>query len=118
MADLQRGDRIKELREQRHLTQPVVADRVGVTLRAYQEWEAGGGIQWENAKRLAKVLSSNPDFIMSGERKDTPNLAAVEGSGDALKRIENKLEKIDQRLETMLKGDEIIAAIREALAGL
>lgn len=94
VADLERGDRIKQLREGRHLTQPVVAERVGVTLRGYQEWEAGGGIQWENAKRLAKVLGSNPDYVMSGERAETPDL-----SHSQLDRIEADLADLKKLIE-------------------
>lgn len=72
-ADAERGDRIRSLRENLHLTQEAMADRVGLTLRGYQEWEAGGGIKWDNAKRLAKVAGVEPDWIMSGDRGETPD---------------------------------------------
>lgn len=110
MADLERGDRIRELREQRHLTQPVVADRVHVTLRAYQEWEAGGGIQWENAKRLAKVLGATPDFIMSGEPRETPDLS-TNGQPSQLDRIEEELAGIKQMLESSDAAAKVLADV-------
>lgn len=101
MADLERGDRIKALRDGLHLTQPVVADRVGVTLRGYQEWEAGGGIQWENAKRLAKALRTSPDYIMSGEPQATPDtLRALEPTSLAhLDQIVARLERIEELVQ-------------------
>ena len=51
------GRRIAQLRMERHLTQEAAADKAGVTLRAYQKWEAGGGIQYSNLQKLAEVFS-------------------------------------------------------------
>jgi transcriptional regulator with XRE-family HTH domain len=115
VADLERGERIKALREQvLHLTQPVVAERVGVTLRAYQEWEAGGGIAWENAKRLAKVLGATPDFIMSGDRE------ALDLGETQLDRIESLVSGLDEQMR-LLRAEqaadvaEVLKRIDEAL---
>src|SRR4051794_11253493 len=59
------GDRIAHAREDRRLTQPIVADRVGVTLRAYQNWEAGSTrVAWTNLPRLAEVLGVSEDFLL------------------------------------------------------
>lgn len=75
-ADAERGERIKWLRDEKlHLTQEAMADKVGITLRGYQEWEAGGGIKWENAKKLAKIGGVEADWIMSGDRGGTPDLS-------------------------------------------
>jgi hypothetical protein len=52
----ERGDRIRELRA--GIPQPRIADQVGVTLRAYQEWEAGGGIGWDNLVNSPKSSAS------------------------------------------------------------
>lgn len=98
MADLERGARIAELRKAKHLTQPAVAELVGVTLRAYQAWEAGGGIAWDNVKLLAKKLGADPDYILSGPKPETPDLFP---SGDAgqLDRIEKALEILTEQVE-------------------
>src|SRR4051794_39121082 len=66
MAELARGERIKQLREDRHLTQPAVAEAVGVTLRAYQAWEATGGIRWGNAKKLAAFFGIDVQELWAG----------------------------------------------------
>lgn len=108
MPDLDRGNRIKALREERHLTQPALAERIGVTLRAYQEWEAGGGIRWMNAKRLASALCSTPDYVMSGP---TPEPEPAELS--QLDRIEDELRLL--RAESAARDAEVLARI-EALA--
>jgi transcriptional regulator with XRE-family HTH domain len=60
----ERGDRIRELRA--GIPQPRIADQVGVTLRAYQEWEAGGGIGWDNLVKLAEVFGVTEEYIEFG----------------------------------------------------
>lgn len=112
VADLQRGERIKELRDARHLTQPVMAERVDVTLRAYQNWEAGGGMKWENAQRLAKTFGVTPDYIMSGEPRETPNLFERNGEPSQLDRIELELAAIT-RATAELKEAQFEQAARD-----
>lgn len=79
------GARIKDLRGR--IPQPVIADRVGVTLRAYQAWEAGGGIAWDNLVKLAEVFGVSEDFIeygLGGDYKPGTNAARLEQKVDAL----------------------------------
>lgn len=105
-ADAERGDRIKWLREEKlHLTQEAMSDRVGITLRGYQEWEAGGGIKWDNAKKLAKVGGVSPDWIMSGNKGATPDLS----------KGPSQLDRIEQSL-VALRAD--LATTQDAVAVL
>jgi transcriptional regulator with XRE-family HTH domain len=79
MADLERGERIRELREARRLTQPAVWERmcaVGgpkpngkpfISFRMYQRYEEGRGISWEKLRVLAEVLDAGEDYILRGE---------------------------------------------------
>lgn len=82
---LEVAERIRALRGPK--PQPVVADEVGVGLRAYQHWEAGGGISWENLQRLAQVFGVSEDFLLygSGEAK---------GPETQLDRMERQLGRI------------------------
>lgn len=88
------------------MRQQTVADRVGVTLRAYQAWEAGdAGIKWENLESLAQVLETKPDFILYGERDSQPDTPDVLGEIDRLARIERRVDDLAehaQRVERML----------------
>lgn len=116
VADIERGARIKELRKALHLTQPALADEVGVTLRALQEWEAGGGISWDNAKRLAATLGTETDYVFNGERGDTPQPF---GEKSQLDRIEAQLAdnaaKLDaiQQVVSELSLEALERALRE-----
>lgn len=90
------GRRIAELREDRRLTQPVVADRVGVSLRAYQKWEAGTSAPaWRNLEHLAEVFSVTADYLLGAAQDKRQD--AVE----QLDRIESELGAIRVELGQM-----------------
>lgn len=86
------GRRIAELRNQAHLTQPVVAERVGVSLRAYQKWEAGKTRpNWTNLEHLAEVFGVKEDEIIGD--------ATLDDEASQLSRMENKLDWIMDALD-------------------
>jgi transcriptional regulator with XRE-family HTH domain len=125
MADLERGQRIRELRVAKHLTQPAAAELAGVTLRAYQAWEAGGGIRFEHVKTLASALEGDADFILNGPKPATPDPFTGGAAGvvmTRLDRLEAKLDAIFQILqdryawETNQPADEQAARAAEAEA--
>jgi transcriptional regulator with XRE-family HTH domain len=112
MEDLARGERIKALREERHLKQPAVIDllerKVGakvVGLRGYQLWEAGGGIKWENVTLLADVFGVEPEWIMTGAERHTPPTPDLAGSLNGDSR--SQTEQLD-RIETLLRENQQI----------
>lgn len=81
---------LRELRKGAGKTQPDVAEAVGVTLRAYQEWEAGGTIRPENARKLAQVWNrSTTDFLAGDE-----DIAASP--------TPNQLDRIEAKLDTLI----------------
>lgn len=83
------GRRIAELREDRRLTQPVVAERVGVSLRGYQKWEAGTTAPaWRNLEQLAEVFNVSADYLLGAvqERRQEPN-AQLDRIEDAQRQI-------------------------------
>jgi hypothetical protein len=68
-----------------------MAEETGVTLRAYQRWEAGGGIAWRNIERIAEVHHVSPNYILYGE-------AEPKGPQTQLDRIEAKLDRLLEAL--------------------
>lgn len=89
-----RGERIRELRG--GVPQPRIAEQVDVTLRAYQEWEAGGGIAWDNLERLAEVHSVSPEYIEYG-------VAGRPRPGTDIERLEGKLDHALALLDSLLR---------------
>lgn len=91
MADEQahritRGARITALRGTKR--QRPIAAFCGVTIRAYQFWEKGGGIGWERLQLLASYHGVSPNWIEHGD--DTP---AAQAAGQ-LDRLEDKLDAV------------------------
>lgn len=80
------GARLRELRGPR--PQPVVAEAIGVTLRAYQSWEHGdSGIAWRNLHALAEYHGVSENYILYGEQKP-------KGAETQMDRIEAKLDQL------------------------
>jgi transcriptional regulator with XRE-family HTH domain len=90
------ASRLRALRGGR--PQPQIAEQVGVSLRAYQEWEAGGGIAWANLKRLADIHGVSTAWLEHGDER--PELAQPQ-----LNRIENKLDEVLARLGAVPTSD-------------
>lgn len=101
---LARAARIKQLREESPYTQAALADLVGVTPRAYQRWEEGGGIEWEHLERLAEVHGVDVIWIHRGtSRGPTPDpFVPTTSEVPALARIEAKLARIEDRQTRLL----------------
>jgi len=61
-------DRLRELRQQRQLTQVRVAELVGVGIRVYHRWENGGSTpHFDALLRLADVLNVSLDELTGRE---------------------------------------------------
>lgn len=74
MADFARAERLRSLRESRHLSQEDAAHEIGVSVKTVRSWEQGGGIRWPNAKRAAKVYGVDPESLVV--REDGSGVAA------------------------------------------
>lgn len=98
LEDKARGQRISQMRKQRRLTQQAMAEKLEVSYRAYQTWEAGKMPEWPNVEKLAKFFRVKPESII-GE----------DGLGPAdvpqLDRVEAMLEAIMGHLGIELPGD-------------
>jgi transcriptional regulator with XRE-family HTH domain len=130
--NIARGDRLLALRMEKgrelgkRLTQPDVAEIAGVTLRAYQNWEASGthddagklrefGMDWAHTAKLAKYYKVDPESLVR-RPTDAPVTQAttedVHGLRSQLGRIEATLGVITHALEHLARdrGDEALVA--------
>lgn len=126
------GRRIAQLRERAHLTQEAAADKAGVTLRAYQKWEAGGGIQYANLQKLADALGTTVEQITGDAETPNPFQLSdqINGVNEEFRRdvdeIKQRLTNIEQQLagsdaaiESQLKTQvELLADIKAVVAVL
>jgi transcriptional regulator with XRE-family HTH domain len=67
MADFARGERLRQLREARHLSQEDAAHEIGVSVKSVRSWEHGGGIKWENAKTAGEFYAVDPESLVTRE---------------------------------------------------
>lgn len=94
------AERLRELRGLH--SQQWVANRIGVTSRAVQAWEAGGGIAPENIESLAALYKVDEDYILNGnDRRPSP---------DQVSEILNLLREQNQLLREVL-GDRQLEAL-------
>ncbi len=77
--------RLRQLRGRR--PQSTVAAEVGVTVRAYQAWEAGGGISWRNLNALAKFHAVSPEWLLNGGEPAEPARTGPNSVQETLTKI-------------------------------
>lgn len=82
------ADRIRGLRKMARVSQAEAANRIGVSLRAYADWEAArSDIKPENIKKLAMYYGSSADYIEYGTMRqngETPDPFAGQVTTDQL----------------------------------
>ncbi len=102
MSYSQIGTRIRELRESRHYSRELLAEKVEISAKFLYEIESGRkGFSAETLCRLAKAMSVSCDYIMFGEERDKYNA----------EKIACTLEKLDP--EQRSKMQDIIKALYE-----
>ncbi len=98
--EMQPGDRVRQLREMKHYTRNVLAEKVGITPKFLYEIERGKrSFSAYNLCRLSEALSVSCDYIMYGEdrtKQDTAEFALL------LENLEpNRLRRIKELLQVM-----------------
>lgn len=112
MADYARGERLRELRAAKHASQEAVAFALGVSTKTVRAWEHGGGIHWDNAKKLAAFYGADPETLVSREVPEGESTDAVP-TLPQLDRIEANTEQI-LRLLNALAVEEAAALVADA----
>lgn len=104
------SDRIKNCRQSAGLSQEKMAELVGVSRQAVTKWETGQtSPSTENLFRLAEILGTTVDLLLTEEEKAGPTPA---------EQI-YYLYKLEQEQKTVLRKAQRKARLREALwAGL
>ena len=71
------GSTIKQLREQKHLTQAELAEKIGVSSKTISKWETGKGLpDISLLQPLAQVLGISVIELMNGEHITNKNISA------------------------------------------
>lgn len=67
MTELEFGARLKQLRQQKRLTQQELADQLGVSNKSVSRWESGGYPDVATLAPLAKALGVSMDELLGGQ---------------------------------------------------
>lgn len=88
------GERLKQLREQKKLTQEEVGAIIGVNKAAIQKYESGKveNIKRSNIKKLADFFNVTPTYLMGWDdaKKETPILSEQD------KRLVDMFDMLDE----------------------
>ena len=69
MSDISIGERIRNLRESRHYTREVMAEKADISAKFLDEIETGKkGFSADTLCKMSKALCVSCDYIMLGER--------------------------------------------------
>lgn len=120
-TDPARGDRIKQLRDARGLTQEQVVRELGMTHRAYQYWEEGRTIPPQRVEALAKVLRTTPGIIRGDEPFSLTQVVPIEAGRhevhaptlEAFSELREDLQQMKQVVEGLVLE---FAALRRLVA--
>ena len=109
--------RIKELRLKNKLNQSELADKIGVSLRTIQHYEAETtDIPVKNLHKLAKLFNVNIVELYSDNLSKEPNneygLPHQELTGDIVEDLRNKIYLLQDKIKDK---EEIIYLLKEKL---
>ena len=130
-ADQERADRIRALKQERpDLTWRRIADHVGVTERSATDWQRKGGMEYDNAKKLAELFEVDVDYIWRGTQSDTPSpFAGQDDLADRLDAIEQALaearsergrieEAVSTQAAALREQADVLGELRDAVRDL
>lgn len=89
------GDRIRKLRIQQNLTIKDVAERAGIPVSTYRDWEQGREIKGEPYVKIARALNVSLYELMTGERGNLLKLYAE------IEKIELSCQAIRKHAESL-----------------
>lgn len=119
-SDQERAERVRELKDSRpDLTWGRIAEAVGVRERSAIEWQKTGGMDYGNAKKLAKLFDVSAEWLWSGIDRSGDSIPVTVTAETQLDRIELALDAIRTRLDALdadaIERDELTAALLAAL---
>lgn len=98
------GDRISALREARgNPPQEIVAQKLDVSNRAYQAWEAGDSKpSWRNLTKLAKFYGVTEEFILLGDvPEETPQASQLDRVEQLIRDQNEQIKGLSEELELL-----------------
>lgn len=107
-------NRLKELRQEKKLSQKELANEIGVTKRTYIYWEKGERqIKPEKAQQLAEYFGVSVGYLLGYESKGMPKRSIYDEVYSALLRVKSENPNHDDRVAIREVCMELIEATLE-----
>ena len=107
-------NRLKELRQEKKLSQKEIAESLGFSLRSFQRMENGESqIKPEKAQQLADIFGKSVAYILGYEPKGMPKRSIYEEVYSALLRVKSENPNHDDRVAIREVCMELIEATFE-----
>lgn len=107
-------NRLKELRQEKGLTQQELADKIGVTKLTYIYWEKSERqIKPEKAQQLADIFWESVGYTLGYEPEGMPKRSIYEEVYSALLRVKSENPNHDDRVAIREVCMELIEATLE-----
>ncbi|MEE1314535.1 MAG: helix-turn-helix domain-containing protein [Faecalimonas sp.] len=111
----QMGDFLKQLRNEKNLTQEQLGEQIGVTNKTISRWETGKYmIPVEYLETLSKLFCVTINELVSGKRLNTETY--IGSAEENLKTTLGNVEKENKRFEKMMSVIFIITSILACIA--
>ena len=107
-------NRLKELRQEKKLSQKELAENIRVHYRTLQNWENGESqIKPEKAQQLAEYFGVNVGYLLGYEPEGMPKRSIYEEVYSALLRVKSENPNHDDRVAIREVCMELIEATLE-----
>ena len=107
-------NRLKELRQEKKLSQKELAENIGVHYRTLQNWEKGERqIKPEKAQQLADIFGESVGYILGYELEGMTKRSIYEEVYSALLRVKSENPNHDDRVAIREVCMELIEATLE-----
>lgn len=99
------GERVRELRKSRNMTQDALSEKIGISLKHWGAFERGtSGISIQNYIKVADYFGVTLDYLICGKMDDECKIS-MKKYGERLKKLSpNKYSEFDKIMDIVLKG--------------
>ncbi len=112
------GTRIKKLRKQAGITQPELAEQVGVHETTIRRWEkeTDNGPDNKAVKKLAEILKTTSDYLLSGTGEDEQETGLQGKDGHLVFRDRDRYIDLPDTPDNKVLFSQIVKAMLSASA--
>lgn len=106
------GERIRQARRERGLTQAQLAEQLGITARSVQNYESGAIVPWRHISRIELLTRKRAGWLLRGDESEGSLRTAV---SELLQTMEQQQAALQDQLVALQRNAELLRKQLEAL---